>query len=144
MLCGIEFGAVRGLLYQPYVLGNFQPVRSVPSRSIYQHDDKVFLEISGDFLQEQVHHVSVGVGQDQRGDLAQDHAHCRIDIKECPGNLLRNSGPDTFGRPAFANIGDPSESSFVLGHDFDGSGILWVSVFDNLGYKLREVFLKAS
>ncbi len=119
-------------------------MRSVPSSSINQHDDKVFLEISGDFPQEQVHHVSIGVGQDQRGHLAQDHAHCRINIEECSGNLMWNFGPDPFGRPAFPNISDPSESSFVLGHDYDGSCILWDSFFNNLGYELREVFLKAS
>ncbi len=132
------------LLYQPYVLGDSQAVRSVPSGSIDEHDDEVFFEITGDFLQEQVHHGRVRVGQDQGSYLTEGHAHCRIHVDEGPDHLPGDFWPDPFGRPARSNIRDASETSFVLSHDDHRPIICRISVSHNLGYEFREVFLKAS
>jgi len=142
MLYWIQFRAVGWLLDQPYVLGEFQVVRSVPSGSIYQHDDQVFFEIIGDFLQEPVHHVSVCIGQDKRGNLTQGHTHSRIHVDECPDYLRRDFGSDPFGRPARSNIGDSSEAALVLSHDYHRPIVSRISLFHNLGYDFREFFLR--
>jgi len=87
-----------------------------------------------------VHHLSVGVGQDQRGYLAQGHAHCRIDIKECL-HYAEALWADTLGAQHFRYR--VRLNSLVLSHIITGSGILESLSFHNPGLRVREVFFKS-
>jgi hypothetical protein len=95
-------------------------------------------------LEKDVHHLRVGIREDQRGHCAQGRGNCGVRIEVLPHNLLGYFRTDAGRGPAGSGVAYESEASLILSHDEDWSFVLGISPCQYLNYALREFFLNSS
>ena len=145
MLRWIQFRAVGWQFQESNILRHDEGLGPVPTGLIYQHDDEVVFEIFCHMLQEDVHHVCVRIGENQRGHLSKRHTNGAVHVYKRPDDLPWHNGPNALGCPTGRiAVVDSSESPFILCHESNGTTIIRISFSDNLVYLFRKFFLKSS
>ena len=137
----IEFGAIGRQRLEPNVRRHYERGRAVRVSLINQDDDEVIPEVFSYMLQEDVHHVCVRVGQNERGHLSQLHTNSAIYVRGRPDYLSWRFGTNSLGSPTGGiAVVDSPKSSLVLCDQCDWAAIIGISLRSYLGDGFRHFF----
>jgi hypothetical protein len=114
MFYRIEFGTVRWLRKQAYILRDFQILGIVPACLIDLHDDKELTKITGHFFKKNIHHLSIGPGKYKGGHFRQSRTHRSVNIEIFPNYLLGNFRAYSFRSPATQEFTYSAKSTLIL------------------------------
>ena len=89
----------------------------MPASLIEQHNHEEILEVCGDLLEKQVHHLGVRIGKDKRSHLTKTRTNRGVNVQEFTYNLPRSFWPHAFGSPTVSAVADAAKSALILGHE---------------------------
>jgi hypothetical protein len=140
----VEFGTLGRERYERDVAGDVELAGRMPTRLIEQQDGVALRrDILGDFIEMQLHRLSVASRQDQADRLAFFRANRAEDVGRGGALVARRRGTRPTLRPAAGDLVLLSDAGFVGEPDFYSAGIdaLFARDFLQAG---GEAFLKSS
>ena len=92
----------------------------MPARAVDHHDNMLVGVTCRNFVEKQLHALSVDVRQDQAVELTRAHIHSTIGIRVFVRQHGLADGAKWFGCPAPAYVRDAPKARLVLEHQLDG------------------------
>lgn len=117
---------------------------AMPTSSIYLHDDKIRREGLTDLLQEEIHHLSGSLWQNQRDYLAKGWSHRGIHIGVLSHNLYTNRWAHPRWHPTALRATDAAKTPLILCHDQNRTRISFFSRCDCRFHLPWKFFLNCS
>src|SRR5260370_32359636 len=136
MLDWIEFGTVGRLKDQANIISNGQIFRVMPACLINLHDDEILREGLAHLLQEEIHHGSGSLRQNQRDHLAKGWRHSGVGVDVLSYDLCRYVRTHPWRGPTALCTADAAKTAFILRYDQNWPLICRFSC-DNCCFNLR-------
>lgn len=136
----IEFRTIRGLPDNSQIFRQLELLGNMPARLVHQNYHEILLKIPGHLLQEELHHVGIGPGQYQRGQLPQRRTDRHISIQVFPDHLSRSNRSTASGSPGPPHSANPPKPSFIFRQNQRRPPIFWISCGQNRSYLFSKGF----
>src|SRR5438034_286788 len=112
----VDFWTISGLKDQADIRWYPQFFGPVPACLIDLHDKKVVGKVLGHLRQKEIHHLGIGVRQDEGGHQAMLWCHRRIDIARLANDLSGCLWADAWRIPGTFGTTEAAKAPLVLGH----------------------------